>query len=66
MFRLYSDDEKPAEFRLFMPIADGKKRGGVKDKGKPPPASPNDSPRPFPEISDPGKICMAPCSLIEQ
>lgn len=47
--RLYADDEKPAEFRLFVPIgADGLKKGKDKGKGaktnKPPPVTPVDSP----------------------
>lgn len=72
--RLYADHEKPAEFRLFVPIDEDGRKGKAVGKGKagnqpPPPVTPVESPRadaaamtPQP---DPGKCCMAPCALIQ-
>lgn len=71
--RLYGDDEKPPEYRLFMPVGESKKVKGKKlNKSKQHPGTPIESPerKDAKDDKDPKDVkdardgaCIAPCSL---
>lgn len=54
IFRFYTEDEKPQQFRLFAPLANNKKEKDKKEVVVEPPGA-----RP----STPEKCCLAPCSV---
>lgn len=54
IFRFYTEDEKPQQFRLFAPLPNNKKEKDKKEVVVEPPGA-----RP----STPEKCCLAPCSV---
>lgn len=77
--RLYADEEKPAEYRMFVPSGGGRSANQPAVTNiRPPPVTPVDSARPAAAGSngimggpatgalDPGPCCMAPCATVQQ
>lgn len=57
--RLYTEDEKPEQYRLFVPKDEMKTINNQKGATKKPPSTPVQTANP-----DPGTSCMAPCAVI--
>jgi len=60
--RLYTEDEKPPQFRLFLPIADSKKSKGKKATTMTTTEEKTETSEARP--STPEKSCMAPCAVV--